>query len=127
MTHAYHVTVAVSDIEKSKQFYDGMFEKLGWESHSEDNESKAYSNGQFDYWIIPAETTGHNRHNDGTGINHLAFRVETKESVDVFYSWLQESHATIDIEAKAYPEYSETYYAVFFFDPDGTRLEVVYK
>jgi catechol 2,3-dioxygenase-like lactoylglutathione lyase family enzyme len=127
MSHAYHVTVAVLNLALSNQFYEGMFSKLGWKSTFEDNEAKAWSDGQFDYWIVPAATKEPNCHNDGVGFNHLAFRVESKEQVDAFYEWLQSVKAKIDIEPKAYPQYGETYYAVFFFDPDGTRLEVVFN
>lgn len=126
MSYMYHVTVAVSDVATSKIFYDPMFQQLGWSVKYEDNESKAYSDGKFDYWIIPAETNEPNRQNDGVGYNHLAIMVESKEAVDQLYKWLLDIDAKIDIEPKAYPHYSEKYYAVFFFDPDGTRLEVVY-
>ncbi len=125
MSYAYHTTVAVSDLEKSKAFYDGMFEQLEWESIFEDEGAQAWSDGKFDYWIVPAEINEPTRHNDGVGFNHLAFRVDSKEKVDHFFAWLNSVSAKIDSEPKAYPQYNNTYYAVFFFDPDGTRLEVV--
>lgn len=124
MSFAYHVTVGVSSLAQSKTFYDGMFSQLGWAVHHEDDESKAYASGDFNYWIIPAETSEPNRQNDGVGYNHLAIQVESKEAVDQLSEWLHSIDATIDIEPKAYHDYSENYYAVFFFDPDGTRLEV---
>lgn len=127
MSYAYHITVEVSDLNKSKAFYDGMFQRLGWESAFEDTEAKAWSDGKFDYWIVPAETKEPSRQNNGVGFNHLAFRVESKEQVDAFFTWLQSAQAKIDSEPKAYPQYSENYYAVFFFDPDGTRLEIVFN
>lgn len=127
MSQAYHLTVAVSDITKSKAFYDGMFDLLGWPSHYEDEDSKAYSSGSFDYWITTAETDGPIQQNRGIGYNHLAILVDSKEKVDAFYTWLKSTDALIDIEPKAYQHYSENYYAIFFFDPDETRLEVVFK
>jgi catechol 2,3-dioxygenase-like lactoylglutathione lyase family enzyme len=118
--------VLVSDIARSKQFYDGMFSKLGWESHTEEEEAKAWSKDTFSFWIAPAKSKGPARHKDGVGIDHLAFRVETKDEVDDFYAWLKEIDTTIEIPPKPFPEYSESYYSVFFHDPDGTRLEVVF-
>ena len=126
MSYMYHVTVAVSDIVRSKQFYDGMFGKLGWTVKFEDEEAMAYSDGTFDYWIVPAEKKEANYRNDGVGYNHLAIMVEDRQKVNEFYQWLLSVNAKIDIEPKIYPNYSENYYAVFFFDPDNTRLEVVY-
>ena len=126
MSHAYHITDAVSDIERGKQFYHGMFRLLGWTLKYEDSGALAYSDGRFDFWIVPAESKEPNRGGDGTGFTHLAFRVENRENVDEFHRWLQTQEAHVDIEPKAYPQYSENYYAVFFFDADGTRLEVVF-
>src|SRR5687767_7472628 len=126
MSHAYHITNAVSDIQQSKNFYHEMFRVLGWKIKHEDEESLAYTDGQFDFWIVPAENKQASHDNEGTGFNHLAFRVKEKELVTTFYEWLLTTDAKIDIKPQAYPNYSESYYAVFFFDRDGTRLEVVY-
>ncbi len=127
MSHAYHIANAVSDIERGKHFYHGVFRLLGWTLKYEDSESLAYSDGQFDFWIVPAERGEPSRvgAGAGTGFTHLAFRVESREQVDEVHRWLQSQGARIDIEPKAYPQYSANYYAVFFFDADGTRLEVV--
>lgn len=126
MSYMYHVTVAVSDVARSKAFYDPLFDLLGWKVTYEDEESKAYTDGRFDYWIIPAEAKESNRHNDGVGYNHLAIRVDKQEDVDACHELLKKLNAQIDMGPQAFPEYNENYYAIFFFDPDGTRLEVVY-
>ncbi|MEI6477527.1 MAG: VOC family protein [bacterium] len=125
MSHAYHVTNAVSDITEGKTFYRAMFEQLGWKLKHEDKQSLAFTDGKFDFWVVPAEEKISTQPN-GTGFNHLALRVDKKEDVDRFYDWLMEVGANIDIKPQAYPHYSENYYAVFFFDGDGTRLEVVF-
>lgn len=124
---AYHITTGVSDLKKSITFYDALFDALGWESHSQDEYAKAYSNDSFSYWIIQLDKPEQQQRNDNTtGYNHLAFSVDSKDEVDTIHQLLQNIGAVIDIPPRAYPEYSDTYYAVFFFDPDGTRLEVVY-
>jgi len=127
MSYAYHITNAVSDIAQSKKFYHEMFRLLEWKLKYEDAESLAYTDGQFDFWILPADKKEPIRRTDGTGFNHLAFRVDSKEKVDEIYRWLLGTEAKIDIEPTAYPHYAENYYAVFFFDRDGTRLEIVYR
>jgi catechol 2,3-dioxygenase-like lactoylglutathione lyase family enzyme len=125
MSHAYHLTNAVSDISKSKRFYHSLFDQLKWTVKHEDDESAAYSDGQFDFWIVPAENGEGTPGDAGRGYNHLAIRVDTRDEVEGIYQWLLGSGARIDIPPTAYPQYSERYYAVFFFDPDGARLEVV--
>ena len=126
MSHAYHTSVAVSDITKSKRLYKGIFEQLRWHIKYEDEESISFTDGRFEFWLITADNSGPGRQQGSVGFTHFAFRVQTKEEVDAFYKWLLTSSAVVDIEPKAYPEYTEKYYAVFFFDNDGTRLEVVY-
>ena len=51
------------------------------------------------------------------------------ESFDDFYKFLSKRE-DVDIEAKPrhYPDYGDKlYYALFFHDPDGLRLEVFYE
>jgi catechol 2,3-dioxygenase-like lactoylglutathione lyase family enzyme len=58
------------------------------------------------------------------GLHHLCFRVASREQVDAAAAGL----ATLGVTAtppKLYPEYAADYYATFFEDPDGIRLEVV--
>ena len=47
------------------------------------------------------------------------------EIVDERAAWLRDRGATLESEPREY-EYSPGYYAVFFFDPDGLKLEVVH-
>ncbi len=61
--------------------------------------------------------------------HHIAFNAESRQAVDDCYALLQRlvhTGAKIIHPPKAYPEYSEGYYAVFFEDPDGLYLEVTY-
>jgi hypothetical protein len=57
-------------------------------------------------------------------LHHLCFRVATPADVDTAATALR----ALGIDASAprlYPEYAADYYATFFTDPDGIRLEVV--
>ncbi len=59
------------------------------------------------------------------GLHHLAWRAETREDVDRFHALLQEIGATILDAPADYPQYNSGngYYAVFFTDADGLKLE----
>jgi glyoxylase I family protein len=61
-----------------------------------------------------------------TGLHHIAFDAPSREVVDAIAAWLREEGAQIDGEAGE-RGYSPGYYAVFFFDPDGLKLEVVHQ
>jgi hypothetical protein len=55
---------------------------------------------------------------------HLAFSAETRERVDAFHrDILLSLRATVLDPPQIWPQYSEGYYAVFFLDPDGIKLE----
>jgi catechol 2,3-dioxygenase-like lactoylglutathione lyase family enzyme len=58
------------------------------------------------------------------GLHHLAFTARSREVVDERAAWLRERQAEIESGPEEYP-YSAGYYAVFFYDPDGLKLEIV--
>lgn len=62
------------------------------------------------------------------GFHHLAFRADKKETVDEFYEFLKKKKVVITEKPQHYPDYGdELYYAVFFNDPDGLRLELFFE
>ncbi len=72
-----------------------------------------------------ADAPEHNRFNPG--LHHLAFRAESRADVDALHAHLQKIGANILDAPAEYPQYSPGYYAVFFADPDGLKLEFVFK
>ncbi len=60
------------------------------------------------------------------GLHHLAFDAPSRERVDAVARWLREQGATID-GGPGERDYTPGYYALFFLDPDGLKLEVVHQ
>jgi glyoxylase I family protein len=60
------------------------------------------------------------------GLHHIAFDAPSREVVDAIAAWLHDDGAEIDGEPGE-RDYTPGYYAVFFFDPDGLKLEVVHQ
>ena len=58
------------------------------------------------------------------GFHHVAFHVERREDVDAAHAAAVAAGATVLHEPRLFPQYREDYYATFFLDPDGFRLEV---
>ena len=58
----------------------------------------------------------------------LSSRAESREDVDALYGKLKAFGATILDAPAEYPQYNkgDGYYAVFFADPDGLKLEYVW-
>jgi catechol 2,3-dioxygenase-like lactoylglutathione lyase family enzyme len=59
------------------------------------------------------------------GVHHIAFEAASRDVVDERHSWAQERGVAIESAPKEY-DYMPGYYAFFFHDPDGIKLEVVH-
>jgi glyoxylase I family protein len=58
------------------------------------------------------------------GLHHFAFAVETREDVDGVHERAAQAGAEVLHAPTLWPQYHPEYYATFFLDPDGFRLEV---
>jgi catechol 2,3-dioxygenase-like lactoylglutathione lyase family enzyme len=117
-----HISVRVGDFERSKVFYDKLFEFLGFKVLNEYADSKGWTNGQTRYWIGQADAEGkaHRYRIGDIGLHHYAFELRSRADVDALQAFVKELGATIVDPAD---EYYDDYYAVFFLDPDGIKLE----
>jgi catechol 2,3-dioxygenase-like lactoylglutathione lyase family enzyme len=126
----YHIQVNVSKGARSFPFYRALLTYLEWRRVHEDAQALAYSDGRTDLWLIEAEAqhSGFGFHRKRTGINHLAFRVESRGAVDRFArEFLQpRGLAALYDTPREFPEYAPEYYAVFFEDPDRLKLEIAH-
>lgn len=118
-----HLVIRVSDYERSKQFYGRLFTFLGFEISDEYPEMIGWTNGKTRFWIAQADAAGrkHKYRVGDVGFHHYAFQLRSRKDVDELQAFLRdELHATIVDPAG---EYYDDYYAVFFLDPDGLKLE----
>ena len=114
-----HISIRVSDYQKSKAFYSKLFEFLGFEISDEYPGTIGWTNGKTRYWIAPAE--GRKKYKIGdVGLHHYAFQLRSRRDVDALQAFLEKQSVRIVDPAD---EYYEDYYAVFFLDPDGIKLE----
>ena len=81
-----------------------------------------WTNGKTRFWIGEADAQGKTRkHRIGDiGFHHYAFGLRSRRDVDELYAFVQALGATI-VDPPA--EHYDDYYAVFFLDPDGLKLE----
>jgi glyoxylase I family protein len=120
-----HVYLAVSDLPRAKRFYDGVMRVLGYaqvESVIGGDPHVHYYNRQFGFSLRPARSSAsHDPY--GPGLHHFCFRVVDEAAVDRACQELRALGVAIS-EPRRYPEYAPDYYAAFFEDPDGIRLEI---
>jgi catechol 2,3-dioxygenase-like lactoylglutathione lyase family enzyme len=116
-----HLVVRVSDYARSKDFYHRLFMFLGFEISEEYDAMIGWTNGKTRYWIAAADAKARPYRNGDVGFHHYAFQLRSRKDVDELQAFLRdELHARIVDPAG---EYYDDYYAVFFLDPDGMKLE----
>jgi glyoxylase I family protein len=126
----HHVDLVVSSIERSLPFYRELLGPLGWHGISEVEGER----GETIWYLLGHETQiglreaqsspgAYDRYSPG--LHHLAFEAMSRGAVDERADWLGSVGAEIESEPQEYT-YSPGYYAVFFFDPDGMKLEIVH-
>ncbi len=129
-TGVHHFDLVVSSLDRSLQFYRGLLEPLGYtragDIVGERGERVVYLGGAG---VVPlslreAQTPGdYDRYR--VGIHHVAFEAPSREIVDERLRWARGQRAKIENDPKEYG-YMPGYYAGFFYDPDGIKLEIVH-
>jgi catechol 2,3-dioxygenase-like lactoylglutathione lyase family enzyme len=120
-----HLVLSVGDFETSKAFYAPLMEFLGFGVEAEYEGMIGWANGKTLFWIAAADAQGkkHKYRKGDIGFHHYAFRLRSRKDVDALQAYLEKAGATIVDPAGEYGEYYDDYYAVFFLDPDGMKLE----
>lgn len=129
-----HIQINVSDFEKSRKFYLEFFKILGWKKFYEPKDDEKLiswvSPEGFSFWIFETEEKFKENkfHRKQTGLNHIAFKTNSKEKVDEFFDKFLNDKKEIILygRPKEYPEYGKGYYAVYFEDPNKIKLELTY-
>jgi len=121
-----HIYITVSDLERSEIFYDQVLvSALGFRKSTftlEGEQHIQYFNRHFGYVLRPSRAkNGHDAY--APGLHHLCFRVDAVADVTELAERLRLAGIAAS-EAKPYLEYAPDYWATFFTDPDGIRLEV---
>jgi glyoxylase I family protein len=125
----HHVDLVVSSIERSLPFYRELLGPLGWhrisEVEGERGETIFYLTGpDTSIGLREAQSDGLEVDRYRVGLHHLCFEAMSRAAVDERGEWLREQGAEIESGPEEYA-YVPGYYAVFFYDPDGIKLEIV--
>lgn len=115
-----HVTLAVSDLEKSKRFYEAAFAPVGYAvAFGEEGRFWAFSVGDGLFEIMQADAKG-----PLTRV-HVAFRVGSHAEVRDFHVAALAAGARDNGAPGPRPHYTANYYACFILDPDGYNIEAM--
>ena len=131
-TGIHHLDLVVASIERSLPFYRELLAPLGWKDVSEVEGERGET-----IWYIwgPGTSIGlrekrsearavpYDRY--AIGLHHVCLEVESRAVVEERARWLRAQGFEIESGPEEY-DYLPGYYAVFFYDPDGLKLELVH-
>ncbi len=125
-----HIEINVSDLAQSKNFYQDLLAWMGYNLILEEKEVVGWGNGDVQIFLVRCEESFRKAgfHRKQIGLNHIAFRAESKIDVDRFHQQFLISRRIAPLYGgpREHPEYGPGYYSVYFEDPDRIKLEFVH-
>ena len=120
-----HVSIPVTDLKRSAQFYDAVLATLGLRRRKERPGAIGYGSASRRapvFWILTrAEAEAAM---PGLGL-HLSFCARDRQSVDAFHATALRSGAKDAGAPGLRPHYTAPFYGAFVIDPDGFKIEAV--
>jgi len=130
----HHIDLTVRDLATARPFYEAVLGFMGYAVVDEydigfDMDARDENGlvGSVGILVARGENAARAHDRYSAGLHHLAWNAESRDDVDALYQLLLKIGATVLDAPAAYPKYGPTYYAVFFADPDGLKLEYVHK
>lgn len=119
----HHIDITVSDLERSIRFYGAVLPLMGFRYHDAAPEGPVWAGEQVEIGLVRARA-GHARHDRySPGLHHLAFAAPSRSAIDRLHEALLRLGVEVLDAPAQYDQYARGYYAVFFADPDGIKLE----
>ena len=127
-----HLMLNVNRFDEAKRFYGWLMPKIGYagEASYPENSPKrgvGWFNDAGSVWIQEAEPPFREDsfHRHRVGLCEVAFSAESRAQVDEVARELEKHGGKVTDPPREY-DYVPGYYAVFFTDPDGIKLELVH-
>jgi catechol 2,3-dioxygenase-like lactoylglutathione lyase family enzyme len=117
-----HVSVEVSDLERSARFYEVMLAPLGLSRLVMRPATIGFGKSYPEFWI------NHRADMAEVGLGsgaHVCLRAKSADEVDAFHAAALEAGGLSDGPPGLRPHDRVRYYSAFVVDPDGNRIEAV--
>ncbi|MBE9189818.1 VOC family protein [Gloeocapsopsis crepidinum LEGE 06123] len=122
----HHIALTVSDMKRSEAFYNRLLGFMGYEQGEKTEQLILWASSHSAITISRANSQSNQKCDRySPGLHHLAFSADSREDVDKLYQVLIQQQVTI-LDPPAEYEYLPGYYAVYFLDPDGIKLELAH-
>lgn len=125
----HHVEIYVSNLAASKTFWRNLLRRVGYRQTGSWGQGFTLSNGADPYLTFVQVVPKHaarRYHRCGVGLNHLAFKVPSREAVDALREYCRKKKIPMLYDER-YPFATggTDYYALFLEDPDRIKVEFV--
>lgn len=117
-----HVSVGVSDLERSARFYDLALAPLGLSRLVTRPRTVGFGKSYPEFWINLRPAMSQVPPESGC---HICLRAKSTGEVDAFHASALNAGASSDGAPGLRPHDRVRYYAAFIRDPDGNRIEAV--
>lgn len=123
-----HLGINVPDLAAARDHYRELMPMLGFETYLEAVDQLAYRPARgkpgTHLFLYPSQRAG-DHSGEHTGLQHLAFMVATRSDVDRVHRHVVAECLDVVHAPRHFPDYPQPYYATFWLDPFGLRLEAV--
>lgn len=123
-----HTIVTVNNYEQAGRFYGWLMPKIGYSGGEHDyGAMKGWMGKGMSFWIKKADArfASDSFNKDRVGLCEIAFKGDSRIQIDALAKDIEANGGKILDPPKEY-DYAPGYYAVFFTDPDGIKLEIVH-
>jgi catechol 2,3-dioxygenase-like lactoylglutathione lyase family enzyme len=117
-----HISVGVSDLERSARFYEATLAPLGLSRLVTRPATIGFGKTYPEFWINLRTGMAQVAPESGT---HICLRAKTTSDVDAFHAAALTAGGRSDGAPGLRPHERVKYYAAFVIDPDGNRIEAV--
>ncbi len=122
-----HVCVEVSDITKSRKFYEPVLKSLGFQTIMEERDAFGVRNGSLSIFLGQPTSRRVQRKapdvNEFVVADHIALLVPDRKTVDEVALTMKNAGFETLFPAEEHPEFVVGYYSVSFCDPDNNVIE----
>ncbi len=123
-----HLGINVPDLAAAKRYYDALMPLVGFETFFATDDEFSYKPadnkpGTFLFFYPTALAGPYSP--EQTGLQHLAFMVRRRSVVDQIHDHVVAAGGSVIHPPQHFPQYPGHYYATFWLDPFGIKLEAV--
>ncbi|MEJ7893361.1 MAG: hypothetical protein WKF94_12045 [Solirubrobacteraceae bacterium] len=123
-----HLGLTVPDLVAAKGYHDELVPLVGFEEFFTADDRFAYrptkgKRGTYLFFYPASRLAAYDR--EAVGLQHLAFMVRTRSQVRLVHELAVCRGDTVLHSPQDFPQYPPPYYATFWLDPHGFKLEAV--